>query len=219
MVPSSGGSTCDMASQYAKHGVASAILAFGNINQWSKKSEEYLRNTTHHVVLFAEMHLTASEIDTVTATASAMGWLAVISPASATGRGGNHGGVGIFVRKHLDVHTFDPELAFSTDFACIGLRLKGMNIVIACMYLDNESPAGGLTYESLEKLRLAAICLKSIGLPFVVAADWNITPTQIIACSSWLDDVGADLVRSGLAITCTAGHGREIDYFAVSRTL
>jgi len=74
----------------------------------------------------------------------------------------------------------------------------------------------GLYRNNLEILHQIMALIRTIGLPFIILGDWNMTPTQLAGCT-WLADIGAAIeTPRDTEITCTAGNGSLIDYAVIS---
>ena len=112
------------------------------------------------------------------------GWItaaeaAVANPLVATS-GPGHGGVGVFVRKHLHVRPLGPGLkqevqqeehrGVPTQWAAATVRLLGTELVIVTVYL---APDIGLTGTNWATLGEVAGYLHGTGLPFLLMGDFN----------------------------------------------
>ena len=82
------------------------------------------------------------------------------------------------------------------------------------LYLDCNLGVTGVNLLKLQQLRDR---LAMSRLPFIIGADWNMTPDEPEE-SGWLRQVRVAVkVPAEVAVTCTSGRGRIIDYFVVSR--
>jgi hypothetical protein len=171
--------------------------------------------------MVAEHHLHGQRLQAlVDETAPRLGWRAHCAEARSTGKGGTSGGVGVFARRHLQVAYPGPiEQSRGQDWARVGLRLKGVTILLGAVYLQVGGATGVLEEANLERLFQLRPYLDRCALPFVLAGDWNCTPTDLKTLS-WLDDLQADVVLPwDLGFTCTSGEGRVLDYWVASRSL
>ena len=105
------------------------------------------------------------------------------------------------------------------DASAIGMRLRGLNVAVMAGYLDDQKEQLAASRANLVKLHNWAEFIKSLGVPFVMAADFNLTPDALRDSSAWLDDLGADILLANVELTCTAGKGRTLDYVVYSRCL
>ena len=61
-----------------------------------------------------------------------------------------------------------------------------------------------------ETIRLGALLAK-LALPWLILADWNAEPIQFIQ-SGWASRLGGEIMAPDVAMTCTSGEGRLIDF-------
>ena len=98
------------------------------------------------------------------------------------------------------------------DWSAIVIRTQGVSYLFVAAYLIHTI---GVTGENLRRLRSIATCAMQLQLPFIIAADWNMTPAQLCA-SGYVSSLGADVrVVEGLDYTCNTG--RNLDYIIVSK--
>ena len=197
-------------------------VTFGNVTLWNRKVLSYLEHTTSQVILLAETHLAKQTTTTRAMSDSRLrGWRPEITDARPTEAGGTTGGAAVLVKKHLSATSLAPELTLdAVDWACTGLNLRGhCKVLFVSLYLNDNNSANQVSAENLQKLYSLWRCLRLTGVPFVVGGDWNMTCQQLAKNCTWLDDVKADVVQANLDFTCTAGTGRHIDFFVVSRCL
>jgi hypothetical protein len=140
------------------------------------------------------------------------------SPAVPTGRGGTHGGTLIGIRKYLEFKILELEPAPGRDYSVIGLRLRGMNVAIIALYLDDQKDHSVMQPSNVAKLTNLLVDIKALGLPFLIGGDLNLPPQTFAQLTTWLDDAEADIVAPPL-VTCTSGRGRTLDYLLVSRSI
>jgi hypothetical protein len=196
-------------------------IAFGNITTWGQKARGYVSKSRADVLLFAETHLGEKELDLADFRLF-MKTAALVfdaSAASPTGRGGNHGGTLAAIRKHLEAKLFQgmPQLI---DASAVGVRLRGLNVAVIAAYMDDQKDQTFICRANLTKMHCLLTFVKAIGVPFVIAADFNVPPETLRDTTTWLDDMGADIMLAAdVQVTCTAGRGRVLDYVVCSRCL
>ncbi len=100
------------------------------------------------------------------------------------------------------------------DTTLVIVHLGNFSFVIVALYMTAGVGNGG---ENAAKLAELASWLKLFRLPWLVMADWNMSPSQLRA-GPWLAKVGGQVVlpNDGV-ITCTAGAaGSLLDYGVAS---
>jgi len=138
--------------------------------------------------------------------------------AEATEAGDTSGGVVIGFKSHLCMSKYfdhGTEQRFSGKRWCVGhLRPQGAAVAVGVAYLHTGVEDGP---ENMEVLGQLGQALSATGLPFIVAADWNMEASTLRS-TGWLDRLGGEVVTMpGIESTCTAGSGRLIDFFVVSK--
>ncbi|CAK0794824.1 unnamed protein product, partial [Prorocentrum cordatum] len=182
--------------------------------------------TEYAVVGCAETHLSdAKHVEAVRSLARD-GWKASGAPAWASVRSetGTRGGELVASRVDIAATTFshlrgatsgggdDPLLGF----APLVLHMKQGNLVVVMSYMFP-----GLGVRGANRCRFAALGAFLMGLadPWVVLADWNLSPNEM-AETSFPGKVGGELLLpQGTEATCFKGSGSLIDFGLVSEGL
>eukprot|EP00959_Pyramimonas_sp_CCMP1952_P287076 6003398-Pyramimonas_sp.AAC.1 len=61
-------------------------------------------------------------------------------------------------------------------FAAMNLHLKGGNIILLPLYL---LPKAGMLGSNFEKIKALSTVIGSIADPWIIMADWNLTPSAV----------------------------------------
>ncbi len=136
-------------------------ITFGNITTWGRKPKAYLAACEADLALLAETHLDQAELDSgeIKAEIAAAGFKFSASAASPTGRGGTHGGTMVWVRRHLECKFF-PEDQPQDDCSFLGLRLRGLNVAIIALYLDDQKDHAVISRANLDQLQAVLLLVK-----------------------------------------------------------
>ena len=96
------------------------------------------------------------------------------------------------------------------------MRCRGLVLALFAGYFDHTIGFSGANLQRLASIDLAIRCL---GLPFVLAADFNDTPAALLA-TGWPSAVDATVLPpTNVDFTCSSGAGRLIDYMVISHSL
>ena len=102
------------------------------------------------------------------------------------------------------------------DFTATELKLRGLSIMLAVVYLDSGI---GITGNNSTKLARIGAWLRTLKVPWAILGDWNASPDELVS-SGWTELVrGQPVVPLGLTVTCTSGRGALLDYAVVSNSM
>ena len=191
--------------------------------------EDFLLPGTDSVQCVVEHHLDAQKLAATKPRIYANGLDCFASAADYTGRSiaGTSAGTAILSRKSLCMQPLDPylvsrvlgaESATSSRWQAALLRLKGSTILIVTAYLVHTI---GLANENLVLLEQLLILVKSVGLPCIMSADWQMHPRELFQ-SDWPRRANLVLAEPpGCQATCNINSDRAsyLDYFLVSPQL
>ena len=120
-------------------------------------------------------------------------------------------------RSHLAIsHPFgsiQPGAA-GFDWSSMTLLLKGTPVIFVSVYLTCNT---GIAGENLQKLSEIGSCVTNAGIPFVIAGDWNVLPSELLE-SGWPARIkGEILLPCDVEISCISG--RLIDFAVCHRSI
>ena len=200
-------------------------IFFANITEWGPKAEQFLLKSEDELQCIAEHHLDQPQLNTKKPRIYAGGFDLIAGAAVSSGRSitGTSAGVAILARKSLCIQPLDVHLLqriVGVDLTAHRwqagfLRLKGMTILVITSYLVHSI---GLTDDNLVILEQLTVLIKSIGLPVIVCADWQMHPDMLFE-SDWPRRAGLVLAEPpGQVSTCNIHTDKAayLDYFLVS---
>ncbi|CAK0845035.1 unnamed protein product [Prorocentrum cordatum] len=172
---------------------------------------------------FVETHVTEAKLIQYRANLDVDGWKLSACAAVGTGRSaeGTSGGEWVLARSHLATTSFDRQRALMTKGRlkdpCRGWvptvwHLRAGNLIVIAAYFLPKHGFGGLNLDRWASLRAF---LASVSDPWIIVADWNLTPTALER-NSFLKDVGGTIVLPDVRVTCDKGAGSLIDYAVAS---
>ena len=98
-------------------------------------------------------------------------------------------------------------------FCPMTLHLKAGNVVLVSTYF---LPGEGLLGANQERVRALSRFLLTLRDPWIVAADFNMEPTELLK-SGWPAAIGGCIIcPEGLEATCDQGQCRMLDYVVVA---
>jgi len=202
-------------------------IYYANYTEWGPKAASYLNTTTmrqYHVHVGVETHLRGNALSRARRDRNKYGYRSFVCPAEPTGRGGTHGGTWILVQRSLDSHASlpgsqvvggVPQLIGDMWSAAV-VRMQGFDLVLVSLYMDDGLGASGANIDRLNSLATFLLQLK---VPYIVLGDWNMEPPELHLVR-WPQYIRGTVVQPrGVAITCTTGKGRLLDYAVVSSSL
>ena len=200
---------------------------FANYTEWGPKAEEYLDRQTmrdFHLHLGVETHLAGTSLRAARRARKKRGYRTYTCPADETGRGGNSGGTWVMVQKHLSSHGALPGFQLQEgvphtrgeQWTAAMVRVKGFDLVFIAAYLESGV---GLNETNMRRLGQISEFLKLITVPFIVMADWNMEPSELLSVAWPSFAKGQIVTPKGATFTCSKGKGRLLDYAVVSNPL
>ena len=140
--------------------------------------------------------------------------------ALPTGAGGSTGGACIAAGQGLVAHRLDPDEVNEhglpidpQDWVATVVELQSFMFSFAEPYLDDSV---GLSNRNRCNISFLAARLQLAGVPWLIAADWNMEPAQFLE-TNWPATLKARIVvPEGAVQSCTSGSGRLLDYLLVS---
>ena len=100
------------------------------------------------------------------------------------------------------------------DWSSMTPLLKGTPVIFISVYLTCNT---GIAKTNIPKLSGIGSYVTNAGIPFVIAGDWTVVPSELLE-SSWPARIkGEILLPCDLGISCTSG--RLIDYAVCQRSI
>ena len=196
-----------------------------NITTFGWKSKALLAQLAEEdceycAVALAEHHLEEHKIAEAETLVRRVGGQPFWTQAAPSAKGGSHGGTALVIAgkvraERLDRDMVDPISHLpreADDFIAVVISLGGVRLILAVLYLTAGQGFGPVNARKLA--RLGAL-LRRLALPWLVVADWNAEPTQLIQ-SGWAARLGGVIMAPDVALTCTSGEGRLIDFGLLS---
>ena len=90
------------------------------------------------------------------------------------------------MRSHLRVNAYVERApaptpaqiqGVGTDWAAVTLRMKGLNLLVVCLYLTTGDNASSI---NVTKFSEVIAFIKQVGGHYVILADWNMTPDELV---------------------------------------
>ena len=211
----------DSVSLYSTVHKAEGLFALDQLNPncWAS-AVSYCSRTTADFACFQETRVWAAARDEAEHGMKLKQWSASISPCVAGPKGGPSAGVAVCVRSHVGMRCSTVEevkgdgIGSRVNLKWIGAAMPG-GFHCGSLYLHDGI---GLGHELNQKvLHGVAARVNLLQGPFVLSADWNGTPEELVA-TGFLKLIQGHIVRP-VGKTCTAGKGRILDYFVVSSSM
>ena len=185
-----------------------------NASSWTSARASAVVSTAD-VMLAPENEVDAKNVDAEAGAAKALGISASIFAARVTELGGLSAGcavaaIGNIGMAEMELDLVTPELRDGIHVARIRTGAKGGFSAI-CAYLHRTEK---LSNRILLLTAAIASVIAQLHAPWVIGADWNLPP-ELLRTTSFLDDVGAEIVYTSLP-TC---NDLVYVYFVVSSTL
>ena len=141
----------------------------------------------------------------------------ICAPAVATGKGGAHSGTGLAASPNVSVFDYceyHGQCSQERAGATISWVKRGpTDFLLIIGYLQ---PSIGIAKTNMQILESWALWLIMFKGPWMIVADFNVSPTEL-AASAWFRFIGGNIVvPEDTNITCTSGKGRIIDFLLVS---
>ena len=202
---------------------------FGNITEWGQQAKSFMTSEDGleaegrwSSVSLVEHHLCAKNVQKLRGAMDLSGYKTCVVPASKTGRseGGTHGGVSVSVKKNIAATVVDPAAKHQGDHTLWGdgwattvQHRKGLDVAVTCAYF--ECGSSKLSEANARRAREIKACHAALGIPWILAADFNATPAEIAASGLQAIIGGQVMTPAGVTHTCTSGQKRMLDYWLV----
>ena len=172
------------------------------------------RKCNHHIVVIQEHKLMGHKLAKAKKN---LGFkYQVIITSARIKVAGLSAGVAILVRRGVAI---SPEwtgltTAESPFWTSTIVRIKNCSIALVCMYLPPDEAE-----TNLSTMHEVSTFIQSIQCPFLICADFNKTPDQLIAMEWPPTSRGIIRTPCNSEITCMQGKGSMIDYAVMSHVL
>ena len=169
--------------------------------------------------MFSEMHVKEQGLVKLRFRFALQGFHSLISAAaqSELSQSGSCGDTATLFISHLVIsHPFgsiQPGAA-GLDWSSMTLLLKGTPVMFVSVYLTCDT---GIAGTNLQKLSEIGSYATNAGIPFVIAGDWNVLPSELLESGWPARFKGEILLPCDLEISCTSG--RLIDYAVCHRSI
>ena len=189
-----------------------------NVTSWGTFETELQKGIfdRHDAILIQEHRLEDHKQDRAKKKADYLGWRLDLSPCEQGARGGTSGGVGALVRKKFGLRRVTlPDVSVPIS-GRMGFWITSGGgpggSVLASLYLHTGCEDNA---ENMRELFVVGSVLRALSLPFVVGADWQMTP-ETLHESGWPATVGGHIARAFRPTCISVGSSREIDFFLTS---
>ena len=187
--------------------------AFDPVNHNTMHSGlSYLERSRADFVCFQEARVDGDAKLAAERAAKRSKWSLAIEPAVRTPADGLSAGAAVAVRSHIG-HSDPVKMPWHEELNS-RVRVSWINAVcsggffLVSLYLWHSE---GMSQRNLSLLQHLAWVLKRLRGPWIIGADWNLTP-DVLRASGWLQLVKGFIRCTGMA-TC---HASEYDFFVVS---
>ena len=146
------------------------------------------------------------------------GFASKIAEARETPGGGYSGGAVLGVRTSQSLVFAHPLLREANidmqgdDWVAVIARVKGLTVCFVFAYFLSGAEHSS---ENISRFKQILKLKRVLGLPMVLTADFNQTPSQITECQ-WRQMFGGFIQAPECDFTCSAGTGRILDFCLVS---
>ena len=175
----------------------------------------FLEQSGADVCFVQESRVAGDKLLAAERNAAKAGWSLALEAAADTDAGSFSAGVGVAVRSHLG-HAKSPlwhgdsRLEHRVKFSWMGGIIRGGLHLVSAYFWTAE----GLSQRNLALLDSLAKALRRLHGPWVLAADWNFTPQELVA-TGWLNLVKG-CVQAPSRPTCGL---KEYDFFVIDARL
>ena len=201
---------------FSRSGPKTWSFLTSNITTWSSFERIQESSLRFDVIGVQETHLKPEQCDSHEAQLRKVGYNAILSPGAPKGTGGLAGGLATMVSSNIGLSGVLGHEPVIWPGRATALHVGGVcrgGVVFVNMYLKHSSGLGAFNWGILSKV---GSFLKQVGLPFVIAADWQIEPDCIVT-SGWPAALDATVFFPDRG-TCRPAN-KVIDYFVVSNAL
>ena len=203
-------------------------IFFANITEWGTKAEQHLLSSKDELQCITEHHLNDSQLTGKKPRIFAAGLDIIAGAAIPSERSdsGTSAGVAIISKKSMCIQPLDTYLLHRIIGVNLTehrwqagiMRLKGAKILVITCYLIHTI---GLVSDNLILLEQILALIKTVGLPVIICADWQVHPNTLLE-SGWPRRAGLVLAEPpGQMATCNIQSDRAsyLDYFLVSASI
>ena len=197
-------------------------VVVANIDQFGPATNRFLDSPAASGIadfMFSEMHVKEQGLVKLMSEFALQGFHSSVSAAIQfeLSQSGSCGCTATLFRSYLAIsHPFGTIQPGGTgfDWSSMTLFLKGTQVMFVSVYLTCNT---GIAGENLQKLSEIGSCVRNAGIPFIIAGDWNVPPSELLE-SSWPGRIkGEILLPCDLEVSCTSG--RLIDYAVCHRSI
>ena len=195
-------------------------LYLANVSSLSLKARAYLLKTKYKAIMLAELHNTDAQ--QVRTFFRKCGFNAYVTPAvQSYDSDGNVGGECVAVHRDCISqaipdrvwHNIIKNLGIHPHFAACTVKLRGLSLCLATLYLDGVA---GLSRDNYSRLLALVTLAQLLGVPLCIQADTNIHKQDLID-SGWLLQLGLTVLSPvGVTSSTNQNSGRIIDVLIVS---
>jgi len=188
-----------------------------NLTSYHEKTTHFLEQEKPDIFLAVEHRQVGEKYNSMMKGLAGIGYKVFSHPAVVTLRGGKSAGAMILCKKHLHMSSIQVQDEEVLKERCIAttLRLKGVTLLVIVAYLFDGINLGGC---NLALMAAIGRLVSTMGLPFLLAGDFNMDP-ETLERSGWAQQLGGTCLATGLPYTCRGGAGkanRILDYIMVS---
>ena len=124
-------------------------------------------------------------------------------------KNGSKGGVAVFVRARVQAPATHQCMIEGCGYTAISLRVKGINLLVASLYLKCDTPLHCPPNSTIVS-SVAAVAADHVG-QWIIAGGCNVSPTELADCS-FARQIGGHVMSVGEPTTHSGG---ELDYVLV----
>jgi len=187
----------------------------------ARNLKEFLKCTRADVVCAQELRVAGDKARSLVNWAHWNGWKAIVNDGMVSEETGwLSAGVGIFARSHLGLGHPQGGPARTTDGRAVAavVEIPGLPqmLVVAAYFRVGEKVSVG----NLELMKEVGQWCAVRKMPFLIGADWNMSPNEV-AGTSFAESLGGAIVAdTSVTGTCVSDSGAScIDFFRVSRDI
>ena len=157
----------------------SLSMVVQNVTSWRREHLQWLNDEAFEVGFLQETHVPQQGLDAFKTQLAKAGFHAHVIPSGASSVAHNSGGVAIVVRSHLNAQAGPRFSKAGCGYVSCMIRFRGGTCALFSVYL--QSMIGVQAEPNVTILASLAGDLASLACPWLVAGDWNSTPTEIEA--------------------------------------
>jgi len=142
-----------------------------------------------------------------------LGLRSFVCPAEETEAGGTSGGVWQLAHSSLQVSPAAPprgeDESHGHQWVATAVRCSGFDLVVVVAYLEAGVGFAGSNPERLKEIEEEVKLFKT---PWLIIADWNMTPEELSETGFLAAVGGLVFLPADVSFTCGNGPGRMLDY-------